>query len=282
MATYEFKADITRFVANTTRYRGENALVLADCAKLAYEDRDRVCEALTGQWGFRNFRFFNRDGTQAYVAANDDIILVAFRGTEPNQLRDWMTDLQMKLVDGAAGKVHNGVQKGLMTVWNDHDGNPGVSKTIDQFQDRGQSVWVTGHSLGAALATLAVAEMTLRDDRPVNGLVTIGQPRTGDREFATAFNAVLQDRCFRFINNNDLVTRLLPRATGYSHVGRALYIDDDGDLHDDLSWWIRFLNRVKSAVDDIGDLGPDAIADHASADYVSLIEKNRDVTTRWS
>ena len=282
MSNYVFQADISKFDPNTTRYRGENALVLADCAKLAYKKSRVISQALMQQWGFKSYRFFSRKGTQAFIAANEDIIILAFRGTEPKKYRDWITDAQVKKVPGPAGKVHKGFKKALMAVWNDHGGKPGVRRTIEEFQDNGQTLWVTGHSLGAALATLAVAELRLRDDRPVNGLVTIGQPRTGDRVFAAAFNAVFRDQCFRFINNNDLVTRIPPRKTKYSHVGRALYIDSQGHLHDDISRWNRFLDRVKGAVQHIGDLGPDNITDHRSEDYVALIKKNRDVQTKWS
>jgi len=181
MSNYTFQSDIGKFIATTSRYHGENALVLADCAKLVYEKPGVISQALMQQWGFKSFRFFSRKGTQAFVAANQDIIIVAFRGTEPKRIRDWITDAQVKQVSGPAGKVHRGFKKALMAVWNDRAGKPGMRSCIEQFQNNAQSLWVTGHSLGAALATLSVAEMRLNEDRPVNGLVTIGQPAELDR-----------------------------------------------------------------------------------------------------
>ena len=281
MKQYIFQADISKFVPITSSYQGENALVLTDCARLAYEKERVISQALMEQWGFRHFRFFSRKGTQAFVAANDDIIVVAFRGTEPKKLRDWHTDAKVKKEQGPAGKVHRGFKKALQAVWVDRAGKAGVRTSIDEFQNKGQSVWFTGHSLGAALATLAVAELSIREDRAVNGLYTIGQPRVGDRKFAAAFNGIFQNRCFRFVNNNDLVTRVPPRQSKYSHVGRALYIDSDGQLHDDIAWWNKFLDRLKGIPKDIGDLGPDAINDHSASEYLKLIVKNRDARVRF-
>lgn len=281
MSQYAFQADISKFVPITTTYQGENALVLTDCARLAYEEKSVISQAFMEQWGFKHCRFFSRKGTQAFVAGNDDIVIVAFRGTEPKKLRDWHTDAKVRKEIGPAGKVHRGFKKALQDVWVDRGGKPGVRTSIDEFQDNGQSVWFTGHSLGAALATLAVAELTIREDRAVNGLYTIGQPRVGDRKFAAAFNQAFRDRCFRFINNNDLVTRVPPRKFKYSHVGQALYIDSKGRLHDDIAWWNKFLDRIKGVLKDIGDLGPDAINDHSASDYLRLIAKNRGVELRF-
>jgi triacylglycerol lipase len=281
MNNYVFQADITKFVPLTTAYHGENALALVDCARLAYQESSVISQALVQQWGFTHYRYFSRKGTQAFVAANNELIIVAFRGTEPKKLRDWHTDAKVIQSKGPAGKVHRGFKKALEAVWHDRAGKPGVRSSIDEFQDTGQSVWVTGHSLGAALATLAVAELCIREDRPVNGLYTIGQPRVGDRKFAAEFNAVFRDRCFRFINNNDLVTRVPPRKLNYSHVGRPLYIDSNARLHDDMAWWNQFLDRIKGVLQDIGDLGPDGIKDHDAAEYVQLIQENRRVNVRF-
>ncbi len=223
MSQYVFQADIAEFVPITTAYHGENALVLTDCARLAYEQKSVIFQAMIDQWGFKHCRFFSRKATQAFVAVNEDIIVVAFRGTEPKKLRDWHTDAKVKKEIGPAGKVHRGFKKALRDVWVDRGGKPGVRTSIEEFQNNGQSIWFSGHSLGAALATLAVAELSIREDRAVNGLYTIGQPRVGDPKFAAAFNGVFRDRCFRFINNNDLVTRVPPRQFKYGYVGRPLY-----------------------------------------------------------
>ena len=130
------------------------------------------------QWGFEKFAYFEKRETQAYVAAKWEMIVVAFRGTEPSKIKDWMTDIDLNLVSGPEGEVHDGFNRALSYVW------PEMKRTIGEFQDSAQSLWFTGHSLGAALATLAVADLRLVEDKPVAGLYTFGSPRLGDRTFA--------------------------------------------------------------------------------------------------
>ncbi len=193
---------------------------------------------------------------------------MAIRGTQPDKLQDWLADADFDLVDGPFGKVHDGFYRALRAVWRE------VLQTIRNFQDNGQSLWFTGHSLGAALATLNVA--TLRaDDKPVYGLYTFGQPRTGGRDFAANFNQDFKPRCFRFVHNNDIVPRVPLRAMNYSHVGTFLYFDKDGKIDDDLSWWYQVLDRVEGRIEDLGKPGTDGIKDHSMDRYLKWLEKNK-------
>nr|WP_090580074.1 lipase family protein [Nitrosomonas sp. Nm58] len=88
-------------------------------------------------------------------------MLVAFRGTEPDDLKDWLTDAQFDLTDGSIknikNKVHRGFHEALNAAW------PQLEGAIADLRTHNQAIWVTGHSLGAALATLAVARLSLGD-----------------------------------------------------------------------------------------------------------------------
>ena len=60
---------------------------------------------------------------------------------------------------------------------------------------------------------------------------------------------------------------------GYSHVGEFIYISDDGELNRDVGRWFQFLDRMKGAVDDIGEKGIDGVKDHAIDEYLCAINK---------
>jgi len=244
-----------QFNSHTTKFDGHNAFLLAKASFAAYHYKEDIKQEVSG-WGLSKFEFFNADETQAFMAGDEDTIILAFRGTEPTKLQDLMTDAKMEFTNGPGGRVHSGFLGGLEAVWSD------IRNTLTEFQDNGQSLWVTGHSLGAALAVLAVANLG-EEDKPIHGLYTFGQPRVGDKTFARNFNLDFQPITFRFVNNNDIVTRVPLRAQGFRHVGRILYIDVAGQVQDDINWWNRFLDRVKGRIEDLGKLGPDGIKDHS-------------------
>lgn len=282
MPAYIFQANINKFDAHTTRYNGENALVLADCAKLSYRPEAEISEAILGTWKFTKFKFFSGKSTQAFIAGNDSVIIVAFRGTEILKIADIKADVKLKLTEtGCAkipGKVHAGFKDALNEVWDS------VSNALNSFQDKQQTVWFCGHSLGAALATLAVAEYVGNEGGRINGLYTIGQPRVGNSQFAGQFDSVVGTCCYRFVNNNDVVPQLplWGPALKYTHVGNLIYIDSNGNLNDSISWTKQLWDRIKGVSDDIGQVGPDKIKDHGAAFYVDFIAKNRAKTTKWS
>ena len=223
-------------------------------------------------WGFAQVTPLAAKETQCFVASNADILVVAFRGTEPSNLKDWLTDARIKYSAGPFNsKVHNGFKKALKDIW------PALISEIARQQTHGQSLWITGHSLGGALATLCTAY--LRDqgfnandpkDKPVFGTYTYGCPRVGNGDFAQKLNQDSGNRIFRFVNNNDIVTRVPPRTLNYSHVGKFLYFNADGStLETDPGYWYRFLETVKGVFEDFGNLGPDAFKDHFMNHYVN-------------
>jgi triacylglycerol lipase len=257
------------FQPATAKYHGENAVALSRAARLAYNQATTI-PPVAVQWGFPRFQFIDRRETQCLVMANDSAIVVAFRGTEPEKLQDWMCDLDIQFCKGPFGRVHNGFNLALSHVWDE------LNACVTQFQDKGQSLWVTGHSLGAALATLATARWR-EHDKPVHGLYNFGSPRVGDRVFERTFGQDFCSRDFRFVNNADLVTRVPLRAMGYSHAGTLLYFTDKGELKADPGLWDTFLNRMQGRIEDLGRMGPADLKQHSIDHYVELCEKNRAV-----
>lgn len=247
-----------------------NARALAEASQLAYaSDADIVKKCKS--WGLPNVKFFSRGGTQGYVAGNDEVIIVAFRGTEPKEMEDLMADAKMKRVPGkGGGHVHRGFKAALEQVSAD------MAAAARQLCDRGQPIFVTGHSLGAALAGLAVGA-SATEKVPIAALYTYGMPRIGNSHFAEKFAANYGKRTFRVVNNNDAVTRVPPRSLGYKHVGEIKYLDAKGGLIGGKAPWRQFLVRVKGQVEGrVGDLfkpGTDGLKDHGIAKYVAILRK---------
>ena len=273
-----------------------NAWWLAEAAFLAYADSSFAKPCFLNA-GFSDVEFFpknNEDAlnksTQCYVAHNDNFIIVAFRGSESKErpgtngrdiryiIADWQVDLRANLVEsGQGGLVHEGFKEALDEVWDSSDPaqeNMYLKPYLDSISNkngRQLPVWFTGHSLGAALATLAAKRYG-----DAATLYTFGSPRVGDGAYAEGFHL----DSYRFVNNDDLVTKL-PFPFPYRHVGRMKYIDSDGNVLDAPSLWRRltnnFLRVVKNASNIVllrlrgGVLPENSLSDHAPIYYAIRI-----------
>lgn len=260
----------------TLAYTKKNAIALASLAHLAYEPRTEVLKQLD-TWGFTRWEFIDdnkNSDTQALVAGDDSKIVVAFRGSA--SLKDWFTDLDLMPVDG----VHRGFQWALDAVWpqldalvEEYKGKPRAFADVARGSPPPQpapGVWIAGHSLGGALANLAAARYAFQA-RPVSGLYTFGQPRVGLGDWARHFDMEMGACTFRFVNNNDLVTRVPPRELGFRHTGTLRYFDEGGALWEHIGMWRRFLDQVRGRLSDILSLGLDDIKDHNMDTYLDLV-----------
>jgi triacylglycerol lipase len=215
-----------------------NASWLSEFAMLAYGNetfiRDKFNRFGLTADGF-DLKFFDKDTTQCFVTRNDKIVVLSFRGTEIDNFwgafEDWRRNLELlPEPDDSGGGVHKGFQKDLKAVW---------EKVRDYVRPlledcSGRRLWITGHSLGAALATLA-AERAVRDAQfRVQGVYVYGSPRVGDEQFKQIYAARGLDRLhYRFVYNVDVVAKIPPGAA-YRHVGQLKWIDTDGHLHDEM------------------------------------------------
>ena len=220
------------FDPQSTIFSLRNARLLGQAAAIAYED-SAACERWAAAGGFNeDFAFFSGSGinrlsdTQGFVAQNDQVILVAFRGTQPEQPVDWLSDFEAshETWGHPAGKVHKGFYEALRAVW----GQPVGGKEVlpARLLNRGnRAVWITGHSLGGALAELCAAQAAFVSQVPVQGVYTFGQPRTGDETFARTVHAAFGTRHLRFVNDRDIVPRVPFYGMGFRHFGCEIFFD---------------------------------------------------------
>ncbi len=182
-------------------------------------DQESIKQRL-GTWDFEVVGFFEskghdrNGGTHCFVALHDDAVkennlaVVAFRGTDKDDPRDLLDDAEAMLVDWRGrGKVFDGFKKALGEVEMD---------MIPVVQALDCRLLFTGHSLGAALATL------LAGVKAPDALYTIGSPRVGNSDFVSSLNG---GNNYRYVDCCDIVTTLPPPLPGCAHVGDPLYID---------------------------------------------------------
>lgn len=200
----------------------------------------------------------SHDGQQAFLA---------FRGTQSDDPTDLASDADVQPVPWLkGGKVHRGFAAVLDSIW------PRIDAWLTA--NPAAQVWFTGHSLGAALATLAFSRAGRGDAR----LVTFGSPRVGDRVFAATIDAGAVER---YVNCCDLVTELPPQFLDYAHIDPCIYIDRDGNVRmpplgdsaisDDRSLARRtYLTELAWRR---GNLAVRDLADHAPVNYIRAFFK---------
>lgn len=211
-------------------YSDRTALLMAKLAFRAYSDFD-VNEA-----AFKTFRtdlcaqgfldcigLVDGDvGTAGYLVEGSDIIVAVFRGTTDDL--DWKTNVNARFVVLQGGaRVHTGF---FQAYWPIRDAMFEFVRRAIAAKPR--PIYVTGHSLGGALALMATAELANDDDATVRDCVaacyTFGCPRAGDASFDTYVKAPL----YRITNGVDLVPAIPPAILGYRHVGDTRYFGKAG------------------------------------------------------
>lgn len=282
------------FDPTTTRFSAANALLLAHASQTAYLDQPSAWAAAR-QLGFTRFEWIDLTewflGLHAFAASCDTHVILAFRGTHDAQ--DWMDDLKATparfswLFDGApeVGDVHAGFGHALRDAWDR------IKAALDSVAPRPDkdadlatlaatlqpTFWITGHSLGGALAVLSGAAFSfLPGDtiRPVSGIYTFGQPRVGLHSFCGSYDHILQMKTFRFVNKQDLVPRVPFRGWDYSDIGRMIHFDDSGTPRLESTQWSNLLARTfetfKEFFSITGAIKTD-VGDHSMNGYAAIL-----------
>ncbi|MCP4123832.1 MAG: lipase family protein [Bacteroidetes bacterium] len=199
---------------------------MSEMAFLAYEDK-KVVEMLLKNLGFEG-KFFNSifwDG-EAFIAYDDEKIILSYRGTEPTNLRDWVTDLRLnKIKTSGDNTVHTGFKEHFDELEKDFR----IGSVLSILLNGNRKVFITGHSLGGALAVYAayyyMHHMPVIKPEELR-LYTYGAPRVGDHQFSQLFCAV---PAYRIVHKNDIVPRV-PPFEKYLPVRELYYIDETGNV----------------------------------------------------
>jgi len=204
---------------NRAAYSDRMAWIMAYMAKLAYikfEENDlelkRLEYSLQSGW-FNLIKTFNKNGTQAFLAKNDEFSVLSFRGTQPDRWEDIRTDIKVLKERTIDGKVHAGFKEAYDDL---------RDEILEEFRaNLGEMpLYITGHSLGAALATVATQELGEEFNDQIAACYTFGSPRVGDGKYEKSIKAPF----YRIVNTTDIVT-LVPYFFGtFVHVGDPRYL----------------------------------------------------------
>lgn len=190
-------------VAN--KYDPQNALELCRASASAYDEPALIMSKETD--------------TRVIVVEDGQDLIIAFRGTA--DMRNWLTDIDVKMVNVGNGfKVHAGFRTAIFSV---------IESVAQKCANSpGRRIWLTGHSLGGALAILA-ADLLYQHGVTVSGIYTFGQPRVGNGAYRDAFNFHFLDRTFRIVNDVDIVPHVPWLCGRYRHCGHEVFYHRDAE-----------------------------------------------------
>lgn len=291
-------------------YSDRTAWLMAVLSKLAYErheDSDDKILALNSTLSEAGLvlvaTFDNQEsGTQAFLARNpDNFNVLVFRGTEKDGKDIW-TDIKARYYDTPEGKAHKGFAMAYESIRRDIENE----LTILRDNKKAEQLFVAGHSLGGALAT--VATQNLEEKFLVSACYTFGCPRVGNAEWSDK----LKTPVYRVVNGADgvplvpggvvmrwvltsichlpfltwtegFVNRLVEKGyVGFQHAGDLRFLQGDTEAPHlkigSAGFWARLRHITYGRiVNAIKRHNPKALTafftDHAIAGYVAKLRK---------
>lgn len=140
---------------------------------------------------------FNANGSQAILIETDEFVVLSFRGTEPTELKDIKSDANAILTKCVTeGKVHSGFNEAYNLIEMD------ICRALEGFTKL--PLFITGHSLGGALATIAAKRITHAGGNAA--CYTFGAPRVSDDHWLMTMKTPI----YRVVNSSDGVTMVPP------------------------------------------------------------------------
>jgi triacylglycerol lipase len=244
---------------------------------------------------------FSTNGTEAILLENDNYIFLGFRGTEATSIKDIRSDVKATIkICKSGGKIHTGFDDAFSQVAVE------IQQFLNQEEFKDKPLFITGHSLGGALATVAAKKLSHRGG--IASCYTFGSPRVGNVDWSTGIKTPI----YRVVNAVDPVTMLPPSGVtielsswalgfipyigttikkillskfgGYYHCGdmRYLSIVKAGDYADvNLLYGVSFIFRVRAFIKN-SMLGSKIPADHSITVYrnkLKVIANERNKST---
>ena len=266
--------------------------MLARASAAAYRDSE---QAIARELACDTVVTFTSGAVFGYVAHRGQDLFLAFRGTASpldeweRSIKQWIANLDFHQVVAHGGRVHRGFHEALDAIW-EQVGDPVRGHVGSNFR-----LWITGHSLGGALAILAGARLH-EEGVAISGIYTFGAPSIGDSGFATSYQPALH----RVENSCDAVCHLpppyllthwmsklfgtlkIPEDAHYESVGTLTMLNQSGRYRTAKSacdqvdmWRLRLVDMAIAAGTDL----PAFLDDHRIASYVTRLAQGESVQT---
>eukprot|EP00455_Lapot_gusevi_P016429 TRINITY_DN1846_c0_g2_i2.p2 TRINITY_DN1846_c0_g2~~TRINITY_DN1846_c0_g2_i2.p2 ORF type:complete len:285 (+),score=101.95 TRINITY_DN1846_c0_g2_i2:109-963(+) len=183
------------------------------------------CVGDTAGFEVKSYSVDPATNTACMVGINNQTqtIVIAFKGTDPLSLKNWITDFDVFKADTPFDGLPDAyVHGGFLAAWKSHKAI--VFSTIQQLvvQNPNFAVVVTGHSLGGAQAILCILDL-VHNERFSNIVAyTYGSPRVGDPAFASYFNQIVPVH-YRVTHSHDIVPHVPLIQMNFHHPGREVW-----------------------------------------------------------
>tara|TARA_Y100000052_G_scaffold22253_2_gene22929 strand:+ start:29665 stop:30717 length:1053 start_codon:yes stop_codon:yes gene_type:complete len=205
-------------------YSDRMALIMAKLAMLAYQKFETdehvqdILELKLAQGGLKLIGDFSTEGgTQGYVCEHPDFAALAFRGTDHWQ--DWKINTNSQRVVIKDNSLRIQAHRGFLEAY--LDAEPQILDYLREIGDK--PLYITGHSLGGALAVVASAslpmEASIYNDQ-IASVYTFGSPRVGGGDF----NRLVKAPHYRIYNPGDMVPSAPPFWLSFQHTGDLRYL----------------------------------------------------------
>jgi hypothetical protein len=269
----------------------DEKVLCAEMSRLAYVKEIKRLEAYLERAEFELHWSlgYGKNGTQLFIAKTrpnskcPPLVIVAFRGTEPDDPSDLLADailLKKFWLDASGnplGEVHTGFANALLDDAGNSDILTQLSAQLDDLANQFPRILLTGHSLGAALATLSAGYLSQTPLANNLHIYSFGSPRVGDSVFSERKAKVKHDR---YVNYCDLVTCIPSESLGYQHVGTLHHINRHGSVEDSITEADITEGRLKASVAHLmkyclhkGTVWVRQLSDHSPINYLSSVAR---------
>lgn len=268
----------SNFNQDFSEYNQETALFCAQISEVSYWD-ERNIEILKQQVNQTypesqvSYKLIDDSygihHNQALLWANKNFMIVAFRGTEPSVLKDWLTDSKYwnyQNSDGYNDELsympagHGGFRKSLTRLIKEKNLVEEIKKKINEVNPQTDiktfPIYLTGHSLGAALSQLFIVPLQY-NQLNFKGAYHFAPPLAVTCKMNTELREKYGSVVYDIVNYKDYV----PRAgrNGTAHFGKFYRICNDGLVYKEQEAYVKFslseyfnefkLHALKSHID---------------------------------